>query len=219
MLTLASELLWLAALFARDPPTLDAVPSRCVYVTGVTWLPDWGRELNESLQPPDADRAIYGATDPDLVPTEVDYLWGQPDSVFDPLRAAYTPCTELLAHEAQAAGSCCYLYPSLKAFAPLGGSTTTTDTAPVEPYRTGSDLGALHRRPVPENEVVWLHPRWNYTFHTPGDPARSNMAAGSLTTAAVRLEVPRGSLPLWARGRGRSRRRWRDQHLGVGVIR
>ena len=40
MLTLASALLWLAALFTRDPPTLDAVPSRCVYITGVTWLPD-----------------------------------------------------------------------------------------------------------------------------------------------------------------------------------
>ena len=78
MLTLASALLWLAALFTRDPPTLDAVPSRCVYLTGMTWLPDWGRELNESLQPPDADRAIYGATNPDLVPTEVDYLWGEP---------------------------------------------------------------------------------------------------------------------------------------------
>ena len=36
MLTLASALLWLAALFERDPPTLDAVPSRRVNSTGVT---------------------------------------------------------------------------------------------------------------------------------------------------------------------------------------
>jgi hypothetical protein len=40
MLTLASALLWLAALFGRDPPTLDAVPSRCVNGTSVT-RSDW----------------------------------------------------------------------------------------------------------------------------------------------------------------------------------
>jgi hypothetical protein len=77
MLVLASALLWLAALFGCDPPTLDAVPSRCVNSTGVTWLPAWEVELLESLQAPDADRAIYGASNPDLVPTEVDYLRGK----------------------------------------------------------------------------------------------------------------------------------------------
>ena len=97
MLVLASALLWLAALFGCDPPTLDAVPSRCVNSTGVTWLPAWEVELLESLQAPDADRAIYGASNPDLMPTEVDYLRGQHDSVSDPRRAAYTHCTELLA--------------------------------------------------------------------------------------------------------------------------
>ena len=79
MLALASALLWLVALFEGDPPTLDAVPSRRVNSTGVTWLPAWEVELLESLQAPDADRAIYGASNPDLVPTEVDYLWGQHD--------------------------------------------------------------------------------------------------------------------------------------------
>ena len=107
MLVLASALLWLAALFGCDPPTLDAVPSRCVNSTGVTWLPAWEMELLESLQAPDADRAIYGASNPDLVPTEVDYLWGQHDSVSDPRRAAYTHCTELLAPATADAGTGC----------------------------------------------------------------------------------------------------------------
>ena len=61
MLALASALLWLVALFEGDPPTLDAVPSRRVNSTGVTWLPAWEKELLESLQAPDADRAIYRA--------------------------------------------------------------------------------------------------------------------------------------------------------------
>jgi hypothetical protein len=173
MLVLASALLWLAALFGCDPPTLDAVPSRCVNSTGVTWLPAWEVELLESLQAPDADRAIYGASNPDLVPTEVDYLWGQHDSVSDPRRAAYTHCTELLAPATADAGTGCCLCPSLKACATLGGSTTPLDTPGVEPYRPGADIGALHWRPVPESEFVWLHPRWNYTL-----PPRCRCAQG-----------------------------------------
>lgn len=56
MLTLASALLWLAALFGRDPPTLDAVPSRCVNGTSVT-RSDW-QPLGSGAQEGAGDVAI-----------------------------------------------------------------------------------------------------------------------------------------------------------------